>query len=251
MMNKNYNLVLSGGGSRGYAHIGVLEALYEKGLQVNALSATSAGALIGAFICDGFHPTEIREIVLKEEPKVAFNLMGFKNGLLSLNAVTKFVKKHLRSKNIEQLRLPFYVSVTNLLNSEQTVFNEGPILTVLSAASAIPVLFPPVIINGIPYADGGISNNLPVEPFKNDAHKIIGIYVNPFSEYNTHHSVTQVLDRSIHMLLRNGIKNNIKHCDIFIEPNALVDYHLFESKKTKEIIDIGYRYVKDTIELKS
>lgn len=251
MVGKNYNVVLSGGGSRGYAHIGALHALYEKGLQINGLSATSAGALIGAFICDGFHPTEIKEIVLKEEPKVAFNLMGFKNGLLSLEAVKKFIKKHLRSKNIEQLRIPFYVSVTNLLNSEQTIFNEGPILDVISAASAIPVLFPPVIINNIPYADGGIINNLPVEPFKNDARKIIGIHVNPPSEYKANYSVTQVVDRYIHILLRANIKNNIKHCDIFIEPKALADYHLFESKKTKEIIDVGYNFVLDTIELKN
>jgi len=251
MNSQHYNLVLSGGGSRGYAHIGIIEALLEKGITLNAVSAPSAGALIGAFICDGFPPAEIKEIVLKEEPKITFNLIGFNKGLLSFNAVTAFIKKHLRSKNFEQLKTPLYVSTTNLLNGEQTIFNEGPLLDVLLAASAIPVLFPPVLINEVPYADGGISSNLPVEPFLNESQPIIGVHVNPFSSYSKSGSTTENIDRSIHMALRTGLKANINRCDVFIEPPALANYHLFENKKTKEIIQAGYDFVTNNVELKA
>lgn len=247
MVNAPYNIVLSGGGSRGYAHIGVLEALLEKGVTVQAISATSAGSLIGALICDGYHPSEIKELIFTEEPVVSFNLLNFTQGLLSFKQINDFLKRHLRSKSFEQLKTPLYISTTNLLTGQQTVFNEGVILDVLLASASIPVLFPPVIISGVPYADGGISSNLPVEPFYNSPVKVIGVHVNPLSTYTHDISTSEMMDRSIHMVMRTGIKHNIDKCDVFIEPPELSAYHLFENKRTKEIIQAGFDFVNRNI----
>lgn len=249
MSQKVYNVVLSGGGVRGYAHIGALQALYEQGLEAEAVSATSAGALIGAFICDGFHPGEIKEIILKEEPKISFNLWDFKNGLLSLNDVARLLNKHLRSKLFEQLRKNFFVTATNLQTGQPHIFNEGSIIDALLASSAIPVLFQPVVVAGIPYADGGMSSNLPVEPFYHLTKKILGIHVNPFGNYETGGPMVQTIDRSVHLLIRAGTRENIKRCDVFIEPPELIRYHLFEHKYTPEIIETGYHYVKQNIQI--
>lgn len=249
MIQKIYNVVLSGGGVRGYAHIGALLALYEQGLEVLAVSATSAGALVGAFVCDGFHPAEIKEIILKEEPKISFNYWDFKNGLFSLNDVARLLNKHLRSKRFEQLQKPLFVTATNLQNGQPHVFNEGSIVDALLASSAIPVLFHPVIIGGVPYADGGMSSNLPAEPFYAQAHKILGIHVNPFGDYNPLGPAVQTIDRSVHLLIRAGTRENIKRCDVFIEPQELIKYHLFEHKHTPEIIEAGYSYVNQHIKI--
>lgn len=248
-MGSLYNVVLSGGGVRGYAHIGCLQALIEKGLTINAISATSAGALVGAFVCDGFAPEELKELILKEEPRISINLTGFRNGVLSIDSLKKFVTKYLRSKNLEQLRTPLYVTTTNLETGNPVVFNEGPILPVLIAAAAIPALFAPVILNGVAHADGGISSNLPVEPFLNQPHKILGIHVNPLGAYDAKASITHLIDRSVHMALRSGIKTNIARCAIFIEPPTLSGFHLFENKKNRQIIEAGYNYVKQHVEL--
>ena len=72
-MGVKCNLILSGGGARGYAHVGVVKAILESNIEINAISAASSGALLGAFICDGFSPHEIEEIILKHEPQLKCN----------------------------------------------------------------------------------------------------------------------------------------------------------------------------------
>lgn len=243
-----FNLVLSGGGTRGYAHIGILKALLEKSIKINAISGVSSGALIGAFICDGFHPDEIEEILLKYEPEIGFNHSRFWENLLSFDAYTEVLKNNLRSKTFESLQKPLHVSVTDLNNGRQVIFREGNLLNALIATAAIPVLLPPCHINEVPYADGGLSNNLPVEPFLNVPEMLIGIHVNPIADFDAKAGIMHQLDRSLHLLMRNSVMNNMSRCDLFIEPPLLKHHHLFEAKKTKELIQIGYNYVMHEID---
>lgn len=245
------NLVLSGGGTRGYAHLGVIQALLEKGIIVEAVSGASCGAIIGAFICDGFHPAEIEELLVKHEPEVGINLLRFWENLLSFDAYAKLIKNNLRSSRIENLKKPLYVSVTNLKNGKQELITEGNLLDALVASAAIPVLFPAKHINQVPYADGGLSNNLPVEPFIPKKLPIIGVHANPLSDFNPGAGMIHQLDRSLHLLMRNSVENNIQHCDLFIEPSELQHHHLFETKHTRELINIGYRHVIEKTDLTS
>jgi NTE family protein len=242
----NFNLVLSGGGVRGYAHIGVLRALFEKEISINAVSGASAGALIGAFICDGFHPVEIEELILVHEPKISFNYFGIKESILSFNSVAELLRKNLRSQTFDKLKTPLFVSVTNLKNGKHEIFNSGNLINALLASSAVPVLFPPVIINEIPYADGGLTSNLPVQPFFTSKEKIIGVHVNPVQDFSLDIGMVQNIDRTLHLLLRSNVIDCISKCDIFIEPPDLKQFHLFESKKTSKIIKTGYDFVKQS-----
>lgn len=243
------NLVLSGGGTRGYAHIGVIKALLEKGIEMNAVSGSSCGAIIGAFLCDGFHPSEIEEILIKYEPEIGINYSRFWENILSFDSYTKVLKENLRSKTFDTLKKPLHVCVTNLNTGRQVIFNEGNLLEALIATAAIPVLLPAKIINKIPYADGGLSNNLPVEPFLNNTPKIIGVHANPISDFNGKTGIIHQLDRSLHLLMRNSVVNNMECCDVFIEPEALKHHHLFESKKTKDLVRIGYDCVMKNVDL--
>lgn len=248
-MNSSCNLVLSGGGMRGYAHVGAVKALMENGISFKAISGASAGALIGAFLCDGFHPEEIEEIILKNEPQFSFNYKAFWDSLLSFNSFAEVLKKNLRSKTLEALPLPLYVSVTNLNTGFQEVLVEGNIIDALTASSAIPVLLPPVYIQSIPYADGGMSNNLPVEPFLQAKEKLIGIHVNPLTDFDRSAGMIHATDRAMHLMMRSNVMRSMKSCDLFIEPPALKNYHLFESKKTKELIACGYLHVKNELDV--
>ena len=248
-MNSSYNLVLSGGGVRGYAHIGILKALFEQKLNIHAISGTSAGSMIGAFICDGFSPEEIEEIILKHEPKISFNYLGIKESILSFNSVAELLRKNLRSQSFEKLKIPLFVSVTNLNTGLHEIINSGNLMDAITASSAIPVVFPPAVINNIPYADGGLSSNLPVEPFLDGELKIIGSHVNPIGTWGEN-GLMKSIDRTLHLLMRSNIAGSIRKCDIFIEPPALTRFHLFESKKAKEIIAVGYDYVKETTSIK-
>lgn len=243
------NLVLSGGGTRGYAHIGVIKALLERGVEINAISGASCGAIIAAFICDGFHPDEIAEILLKHEPEIGLNYTHFWENILSFDAYVEVLKANLRSTTFETLQTPLHVCVTDLNNGRQVLLREGALLEALVATAAIPVLLPACYINGIPYADGGLSSNLPVEPFINDAHKIIGVHANPITAFDAGAGMIHQLDRSMHLLMRSRVLSNMNQCHLFIEPPALKGHHLFESKKTEELIRIGYDHVMQLTDL--
>lgn len=249
MADLNFNLVLSGGGARGYAHIGILQALQEQGLEINAISATSAGALIGVLICDGYSPAQIKEIILNEEPKISWSALGIKQGLFSSHTIQGILKKYLRSKTFEELKTPLFISLTNLASGECEIINNGPLLEVLLASSAIPAIFSPVLINNVPYADGGMTNNLPSEPFQNSKVKTIACHVNPLSPYQSNFSTAKIIDRSMHIVLRNTIKKSIQNAYLFIEPPNLHQFHLLDTKKAKEIIDMAYKYVKENVNL--
>jgi NTE family protein len=248
-MNSSSNLVLSGGGTRGYSHIGVTAALLENGVGLNAISGASCGAVVGAFICDGFHPFEIEEILLKNEPELGFNYTRFWRNLMSFDSYTRILKTNLRSKTFESLKKPLYVAVTDLNSGCQVIISKGNLLEALIATTAIPVLLPPCYINGVPYADGSLSNNLPVEPFLNATEKIIGVHANPISDFDPGIGMMQGIDRSLHLMMRNGIIENSRHCDVFIEAPELKTHALFESKKASELINIGYNHVMHAVDL--
>ncbi|MES2679474.1 MAG: patatin-like phospholipase family protein [Bacteroidota bacterium] len=250
-MNASCNLVLSGGGTRGYSHIGVIAALLQKGVCVSAISGASCGAVVGAFICDGFHPVEIGEILLKHEPELGFNYTRFWKNLMSFDAYARILKTNLRSKTFEDLEKPLYVAVTDLNNGCQAVISKGNILEALIASTAVPVLLPPYYINGVPYADGSLSNNLPVEPFMNSTEKIIGVHANPIPDFDPGIGMMQGIDRSLHLIMRQLILKNSRHCDVFIEAPALKTHQLFESKKTMDLINIGYNHVMNEVDLSS
>jgi NTE family protein len=234
---------------RGNAHVGVLKALYEGGVRPAAMSGASAGALVAAFICDGYHPEEIENILVKEQPRIGFNFWNFSSSPLTLEPLADLLRAHLRSIRIEDLKIPLHISATNLYNGAQEIITQGNLIEALTASAALPVLVQPVLINGVPYADGGISSNLPVEPFMQSPEKIIGVHVNPLPPYEMHKSFVHNLDRSVHLIMRGNVVRNISKCDLFIEPGELGHYHLLESGKAKELIDIGYNYAKQYVKL--
>jgi len=239
--------VLSGGGCRGFAHLGAIKALQEHDISPSEISGTSAGAIAGAFLADGFTPDEIKEIFIG---KLKFNMLswnGFKMGLVSMKNISAFIQKNLRHTKIEDLRIPFYATATNFVNGRQKIFDHGNIIDALIASSSIPVLFPPMLIEGIPFVDGGLSNNFPVEPFSNNKNEIIGIYVNPIKLFKSDESVIEVMDRAIQLSFREMVSRSSAGCFLFIEPDDLSKYGLFDIHKIAEIFEIGYSFTKELL----
>jgi len=245
-MEKEVKLVLSGGGARGFAHIGVLIGLAELGVKPIAVSGTSAGSLVGVFLADGFHPIEIKEIFENHKFNKNLNFLDLKAGLFSSSSLYEIINKNLRSKHIEQLPIPYFVTTTNLLNGERTIFSTGEIADRVVASCSIPILLPPVYINGTPYVDGGVTSNLPVEPFlpKNNI-KIIGVNVNPIEAYSPNANIINSIDRTIKLCLKESVDKNAISCDVFIEPKGIENYQLMDNHKINEIIELGYNHIKN------
>jgi NTE family protein len=242
------SICLSGGGARGMAHVGVLKYLYEKGYEIKALSGTSAGSIVGAFIADGYHPAEIESLILTRIKKIPLNRHPLRQGLVNVDFLTKLVRDNLRSKNIEDLSIPFFANATHYESGVGRTFTQGPIVDTIIASSSIPIVFPPVLIDDTPYVDGGLSNNFNVPPLKNFAFPIVGVFVNPLVKYDPQAPFRAQCDRVIHLGLRESVLTSIPLCDTYIEPMALKGFTVFEVKGLKAISDIGYESAKATFE---
>jgi NTE family protein len=246
-MKKKY-FVLSGGGCRGFAHLGAVKALREQGIYPSKISGASAGAIAGAFLASGFSPDEIKDIFIGRLKLKMLSWNGFKMGLVSMKKISIFIQENLPYKQFEELPIPLYVAATNFTNGRQHIFNTGNIIDAIIASSSIPVLFPPLLIDGIPYVDGGLSNNLPVEPFKNNKNEIIGISVNPIKVFKKKESVLEILDRAIHLSYREMVNRSSDGCFLFIEPKELSKYGPFDINKLNEIFEIGYKFTKELLQ---
>ena len=240
--------VLSGGGCRGFAHLGAVKALLEVGIIPAEISGTSSGAIAGAFLACGFSPDEIKDIFIENLKLSMLSFNGFKMGLVSMKNIRTFLEKTLRFKQFEDLPIPFYATATSFTDGSQHIFNRGNIIDVIVASSSIPVIFPPVEIQGTPYVDGGISNNLPVEPFIDKKKDVVCIYVNPIKSFKPGEGVFEILDRAIHLGFREKITQSADGCYLFIEPGDLEGYGLFDIQKISEIFDVGFNFTKNLLE---
>ncbi|MFA6924512.1 MAG: patatin-like phospholipase family protein [Bacteroidales bacterium] len=241
-------LVLSGGGSRGFAHIGVLKALNEEGFYPDIISAVSAGSIIGAFYADGFAPDEIFKIFDDSRAKKFWEITIPRQGLLKVTGLIRVLKENLRAKNIEDLKIPLFVAATDLNNGKIVFFSKGELIRSIIASSSIPILFQPVIIDNITYVDGGVLNNLPVQPIKDCCETIIGVHLNPTGYKNDFRRLRNIAERCFHLSIEKTVKNISKNkCDIYIEPEYLGKFGLLDMKKSEQLFEIGYNTTKKTL----
>jgi NTE family protein len=247
MKNKkkyNLGLVLSGGGARGFAHIGVLKALEEKNIRPDVISGSSAGAIVGAFYADGYSPDQIYEIFSQKKLFKYFEFSKPGIGLMKISGLTNVLKDNLKAHTFEDLNIPLFVCAVDLNNGTEIYFSAGSIIKPLIASATIPILFHPVKINDSLFVDGGLLNNLPIEPIYYDCEKFIGVHVNPVSYLTDLNSMIKMAERCMHLSVTYNAYHKVDLFDLFIEPRDLVSYGTFEFSKAKEIFNIGYKSAK-------
>ncbi|MBK9152412.1 MAG: patatin-like phospholipase family protein [Saprospiraceae bacterium] len=167
-------LVLSGGGFRGAAHIGVIKALEEAGIHPDVVSGVSAGALVGACYAAGLSTERMLELFSK--PKI-FSLAHYsynKPGLLDTDKFVHYLNEYIPQSAYEELNIPLYICATNMLTGKLVTFHSGELNKPILASCAFPFVFSPVWLDGQCLSDGGIINNFPVEPLIGKCQKIIG-----------------------------------------------------------------------------
>ncbi|MES2691617.1 MAG: patatin-like phospholipase family protein [Bacteroidota bacterium] len=242
MKQHKLGLVLSGGGARGFAHIGVLKALNENGIYPDAISAVSAGSIVGCLYADGHQPDEIFNIFSKLDIYKILKFYRPAFGMLRADGLQKVLGQALKAKNFEELKMPLFVCATNFTKARVTYFHQGSLINAVMASCAIPMVLKPLQLDGEFYVDGGLMNNLPIEPLEHSCEDIIGINVNPVTEATAISSFRNYADRVMHLALRANIQNNIHKCDIYIEPPGLMDYNLFKVSAAEKIYEIGYEH---------
>jgi NTE family protein len=241
-------IALSGGGVRGFAHLGVLKALNEKGIYPEIISGTSAGALAGIFYADGYSPEESFEIFYHNS-LFHFTQVAIPNkGLLSMEKVSKILKKTIRANTFEELQTPLYVAAADLNDGVIEYFHQGSIIDKVIASASIPLLFKPQIINGKTFVDGGVFDNLPLEPIKDQCKKLIGSHVNPTGKEKNLDSIFRIGERAFHLTVDTISKEKKELCDLFIEADGLCNYGMFSLDKGREIFETGYKVTKNILE---
>ncbi len=239
-------LCLSGGGARGFAHLGVVEALLEMGFDIQRISGTSAGAMAGSFIAAGYSPSEILELFISNKLFSKFS-GAFNRGLLKMDGVGTLFSKYL-PVNFEDLKLPMVIAATDILSGKTRFFQQGPLLPAIIGSSSIPGLFKPVKYQDMLLADGGVLNNLPVEPLKKYALPVIGVHVNPVGEIGAPTSTWAVLERTFHLGVFSNTVYRMQQCDVVIEPAELKNTKVFDYRKARDIYKAGYKQVKHEAE---
>jgi NTE family protein len=206
------------------------------------ISGTSAGALAGAFYADGYGPAEILDLFSKRKMYDLVRLTFPRTGFVKVDGIKKLIKNHLKAKNLEDLNIPLIAAATNFNEAHVDYFSSGPVMDVLLASSCIPTLFEVPKINGTPYIDGGIMDNLPIEPLMKKCKKLIAVHVNPLGTVNGISNPIHAAERAFHLAVAAEINNKKSKVSVFIEPPDLTDYGLFDLRKAKAIYDIGYQY---------
>jgi NTE family protein len=164
LKNKKVGLALGSGSARGWAHIGVIQALSEAGVPINYVAGTSMGALVGSFYASGHLPA-LREFALEMDWKQVvyfFDVVFPRSGLIDGIKVQNFIRDHVGTVNIEDLDTPFSTVATDLTKGTEVVIGSGDIIEAVRASISVPGIFTPVQQNDMYLVDGGLVNPVPV-----------------------------------------------------------------------------------------
>jgi NTE family protein len=242
-MTKKYHtgLVLSGGGTRGFAHLGVIAALHELGIKPDVISGVSAGAIVGAFIAAGKAPEEVLDIFKRgwffQYTKIHLPV----DGLLKLDGVKEIIQKEIDVEKIEDLSTPFYICISNLNKGTVEYRNSGPLGDTVLASASVPVLFAPVTLGRDLYVDGGLTDNIPIAPIKDDCEQLIVSNISPINPTAKMKNLMQIAMRTIYMSVNVNIDTIKKQSTFYIEPKGIDGYDMFLRKHADELFDLGYK----------
>ncbi|WP_198554690.1 patatin-like phospholipase family protein [Flavobacterium sp. ALD4] len=265
-------LVLSGGGAKGFAHIGVLKVLEEAGLKIDYIGGTSMGSVVGGLYASGytaaqidsiFQSTNFDELISDFIPRSSKNfyekrndelyalVLPFNNfkigipealskGMYNFNLLSRITRHVRHVRDFNELQIPFLCMATDIETGEEVLLNKGSLAEAMMASSAFPSLFSPLEIEGRLLVDGGVTNNYPIDEVRKlGADIIIGVDVqDDLRDRNSLKDATKILVQITNLHSIEKMKDNIRKTDIYIKPD-IQDYGVISFDKGKEIIVKG------------
>lgn len=265
-------LVLSGGGAKGLAHIGVLKAIEEAGVKIDYIGGTSMGAIVGGLYASGYNATQIDSIfkvsdfdqLLKDyiprssknfyekenDEKYALTLPfenwkvgvpnAYSKGLNIYGLLNKLLHNERHTRDFNQLPTPFLCIATDIETGKQEILNQGYLSQAIMASATFPSLFSPVLIEGKLLIDGGVVNNYPVdEVIKLGANVIIGVDVQSgLKSREDLKNATRILVQISNLQMMDKMEEKKQLTDIYIKPD-ISDYSVISFSDGAEIIKKG------------
>lgn len=242
MAAKKYTLgvAFSGGGAKGAAHCGALQAFKEYDIRPDIVSGTSAGALVATLYSCGFTPKQMIEL---------FQGMNFfkdivtpavpKGGLFDSRPLIELLRNNLPYTRLEDLPIPTCLVASDLEHGVPKVFTKGDIAPRVVASCSIPVVFRPICIGGIHYVDGGAFENLPVSAIREKCETVIALSLNHLEEDKYKDNLVSVAYRSFLMMMVSNIAADTKRADLFIELDTY-GCTAYDMSRIEELFFRGY-----------
>jgi NTE family protein len=212
-------LVLGGGGTRGFAHVGVIKALEAQGIYPDIIVGTSVGSAIGALYAAGFTGFQLQEmsIPMKEERVVDWSWPN--RGLFTGNPLKTFINQSVNNVPLEKLRRTLAIVATDLASGEKMVFRTGNTGVAVSASCAVPGVFQPVIINGKSYVDGGLVRPVPASEARAlGADFVIAVNISNLPRNNKTDTTVDVLMQTFDIMSQTINRYELANADIVIRP---------------------------------
>ncbi len=234
-------LVLGGGSSRGFAHIGVIRVLEQEKIPVDMIVGTSVGSLIGAIYAANPNSFELEWLAfeLEKDDIFDFSILSSKTGPVKGNKLEKFVTEHIKIHNIEEMKIPYYAMACDLNTGESVVLDKGPVELAVRASASIPGIFTPLNINNRILVDGGVNGSIAPETAREKGADIV-IAVNigkDITNYETG-NIIQITLQAIDIMGKRIDEYKNRQADILIEPEV-GNVGTMDFSKKKELMVAG------------
>jgi NTE family protein len=265
-------LVLSGGGAKGFAHIGVLKVLEEAGIKIDCIGGTSMGAVIGGLYAMGYNAKQIDSIIGTTNfsnvindfiPRSSKNFYEKRNdelyaltlpfnkfrigapealskGMYNFNLLSRLTLPVRHVRDFNALPIPFLCMGTNIALGEQVIFDKGILAQAIAGSSSLPSVFAPVVIDGNLIIDGGVINNYPIDEVRKlGANIIIGVDVQSgLLNRDELRSASRIFFQITNLQMIERMKVNASLTEIYIKPEVR-DYGVVSFDRAAEIIKKG------------
>lgn len=235
-------LALGGGAVLGFAHIGVLAALDEAGIDFDCIAGTSAGAIVGALYAFGRSPNELREIL---SPLTWRKVSGFSRtskGLLSNEPVAELIEAELGDPRIEDAEIPLAVVAADIHTGERVVLRDGPVGPAVRASAAIPGIYTPVEIGDRVLVDGGIVDNVPVDAVRAMGARVaVAATLGDALDFERVSNLLSVLTNAFLITVNTATRLSLEldRADVVIEPD-LEPHNHWDMKQGDELMEKGH-----------
>lgn len=217
--DEKIGVALSGGGAKGFSHIGVLMALERFDIRPHILSGVSAGSIAGVLYGAGLSPSDIVRCFTEASKLGDFTEWSIpREGLMKLDRFGRLLEEWLPVSRLEELKTPVIVCATDLDHGKSVGWSKGEIVPRVIASCSIPVVFQPKKINGINYVDGGVLRNLPAWAIRRHCTTLIGCNCSPMREGGEgKKSVIDIALRTFHLMLKANIAQDLRLCNHVIQ----------------------------------
>ena len=235
-------VAFSGGGAKGFTHIGAMMAFDSFGLKPDVLSGVSAGSVAAVLYSAGLTPNDIMACFEEYDKFGDFTQFTIpKSGFFKIDKFGKLIESWLPVKNLEELKIPTVVCATDLDAGKSVGWSKGEIVPRVLASCSIPILFHPVQINGVNYVDGGVLRNLPAWAIRKHCKTLYGLNCSPLNRnYKFKESIIDITLRSYSLMSKANTLQDLNLCDYVVRTPGTAKFGTFEVSALKKAVKIGY-----------